>query len=92
MKTDDGKPHTIAITDVVVGQRHRHDLGNTTLHRMAANDDTYLAALREHAAETRSLLSNRRKPERELLGSNPGSRNRRVGLELLPEGDLEKGA
>jgi hypothetical protein len=28
MKTDDGKPHTIAITDVVVGQRHRHDLGN----------------------------------------------------------------
>jgi hypothetical protein len=34
---------------------------------MSANDDAYLTALREHAAETRILLSNRQKPERERM-------------------------
>jgi hypothetical protein len=34
---------------------------------MAPSDDPYIAALREHTAETRSLLSNRRKPERERM-------------------------
>jgi hypothetical protein len=45
-----------------------------------AHDDTYLAALREQAAETRTLLSNRQKPERKFAlkrrGAHPLSARR----------------
>lgn len=34
---------------------------------MSSNDDTYLASLRTHAAETRTLFSNPMKPERERM-------------------------
>jgi hypothetical protein len=34
---------------------------------MSSNGDTYLASLRTHAAETRALLSNPMKPERERM-------------------------
>jgi hypothetical protein len=45
----------------------QNDGKNTTSASMAQSDDTYLHELREHAAETRLLLSNPLKPERERM-------------------------
>ena len=37
------------------------------IEKTSSNDDTYLASLRTHAVETRILLSNPMKPERERM-------------------------